>query len=158
MKWFLANPFLISPISCKTSLQSSHFMYQKKILKEFEIFSSTTIGDKNLIKGSDPRLLAVKLAKFIKTNDDVSEIEKRFLSLVNSLVEIIEIIQISYSNFRNRNHRNILRLYNKCFTFVILFRNIFGNPAKLTSRNFFFGSQFHRTTTFRLPETYRLLC
>lgn len=90
----------------------------------------------------------MKLAKFIKTNDDVSEIEKRFLSLVNSLVEIIKIIQISYSNIRNRNHRNILRLYNKCFTFAILFRNIFGNPAKLTSRIFFFGSQFHRTTPF----------
>lgn len=94
------------------------------------------------LKGSDPRLLAVKLAKFIKTNYDANEIEKRFLSLVNSLVEIIEIIQISYSNFRNRNHRNILRLYNKCFTFVILFRNIFGNPAKLTSRNFFSEANF----------------
>lgn len=84
----------------------------------------------------------MKLAKFIKTNYDANEIEKRFLSLVNSLVEIIEIIQISYSNFRNRNHRNILRLYNKCFTFVILFRNIFGNPAKLTSRNFFSEANF----------------
>lgn len=83
----------------------------------------------------------MKLAKFIKTNYDANEIEKRFLSLVNSLVEIIEIIQISYSNFRNRNHRNILRLY-KCFTFAILFRNIFGNPAKLTSRNFFSEANF----------------
>lgn len=83
----------------------------------------------------------MKLAKFIKTNYDANEIEKRFLSLVNSLVEIIEIIQISYSNFRNRNHRNILRLYN-WFTFAILFRNIFGNPAKLTSRNFFSEANF----------------
>lgn len=106
------------------------FHVLKEIQKEFEIFSSTTIGDKNQIKGSDARLFAVKLAKFIQTNYDASKIDEQFLSLVNSLVEII---QISYSNFSNRN---ILRLYNLCFTFAILSRNIFGNPAKLTSRNF----------------------
>lgn len=95
----------------------------------------------------------MKLAKFIKTNYDANEIEKIFLSLVNSLVEIIEIIQISYSNFRNRNHRNILRLYNKCFTFVILFRNIFGNPAKLTSRNFFSEANFTAQLFVSLKHT-----
>lgn len=129
------------------------FHVPKEIQKEFEIFSSTTIGDKNQIKGSDARLFAVKLAKFIKTNYDASRIEEKFLSLVNSLVQII---QISYSNFSNRNPRNILRLYNQCFTFAILSRNIFGNPAKLTLRKFF-GSHFH-STTVHLPETYRLFC
>lgn len=84
---------------------------------------------------------------------DASRIEEKFLSLVNSLVEII---QISYSNFSNRNPRNILRLYNQCFTFAILSRNIFGNPAKLTLRKFF-GSHFH-STTVHLPETYGLFC
>lgn len=114
------------------------FHVPKKIQKEFEIFLSTTIADKNQFKGSDARLFAVKLAKFIKTNYDASKIEQKFLSLDNSLIEII---QINYSNFSNRNPRKIPRLYNQCFTFAILSRNIFGNPAKLTSRKFF-GSQF----------------
>lgn len=129
------------------------FHVPKEIQKEFEIFSSKTIADKNQFKGSDARLFAVKLAKFIKTNYDASKIEQKFLSLDNSLIEII---QINYSNFSNRNPRNIPRLYNQCFTFAILSRNIFGNPAKLTSRKFF-GSHFH-STTVHLPETYRLFC
>lgn len=129
------------------------FQVPKEIQKEFETFSITTIGDKNQIKGSDARLFAVKLAKFIKTNYDAMKIEEKFLVLVNSLVEII---QISYSNFSIRNPRNILRLYNQCFTFAILSRNIFGNPAKLTSRKFF-RSHFH-SITVHLPETYRLFC
>lgn len=129
------------------------FHVPKEIQKEIEIFSSKTIADKNQFKGSDARLFAVKLAKFIKTNYDASKIEQKFLSLDNSLIEII---QINYSNFSNRNPRNIPRLYNQCFTFAILSRNIFENPAKLTSRKFF-GSHFH-STTVHLPETNRLFC
>lgn len=39
----------------------------KKAQQEFEKFSEVTIGDKNQLKGSDARLYAVKLAKFVGT-------------------------------------------------------------------------------------------
>lgn len=129
------------------------FHVPKEIQKEFEQFSNTTIGDKNQIKGSDARLYAIKLAKFISTKYEESKIHEDFLFLVNSLVEII---QISYSNFKNRNPRQILRLYNQCFKFATLSKLIFGKPAKLTARKFF-GSHYHGITV-HLPETYRIFC
>lgn len=128
-------------------------MYQRNFKRNSKYFQAQQLQTKNQFKESDARLFAVKLAKFIKTNYDASKIEQKFLSLDNSLIEII---QINYSNLSNRNPRNIPRLYNQCFTFAILSRNIFGNPAKLTSRKFF-GSHFH-STTVHLPETYRLFC
>lgn len=54
------------------------FHVPKKIQKEFEIFLSTTIADKNQFKGSDARLFAVKLAKFIKTNTMLARLNKSF--------------------------------------------------------------------------------
>lgn len=106
------------------------FHVPKEIQKEFEQFSNTTVGDKNQIKGSDARLYAIKLAKFISTKYEENKIHEDFLFLVNSLVEII---QISYSNFKNRNPRQILRLYNQCFKLANLSKLIFGKPAKLTA-------------------------
>ena len=37
----------------------------KKAQQEFEKFSELTIGDKNQLKGSDARLYAIKLVKFV---------------------------------------------------------------------------------------------
>lgn len=129
------------------------FHVPKEMQKECEQFSNTTIGDKNQIKGSDARLYAINLAKFISTKYEENKIHEDFLFLVNSLVEII---QISYSNFKNRNPRQILRLYNQCFKFATLSKIIFGKPAKLTARKLF-GSHYHGITV-HLPETYRLFC
>lgn len=60
-------------------------------LKDFEKFSTATIGDKNQIKGSDARLFAVNLAMFAHLKFSEKKISKDIYDLCTSLVEIISI-------------------------------------------------------------------
>ena len=125
----------------------------ENLRREFEAFSNSTIGDKKQIKGSDARLYAIKLSKFIAMKHREGKISECFLNLVNSLVEII---QISYASEKSRNQRQILRLFNQCFLFATLSKSIFSKPSKMTTRKFF-GSHFH-SITIHIPETFRLFC
>ena len=125
----------------------------EKLWREFEAFSNSTIGDKKQIKGSDARLYAIKLSKFIAMKHREGKISECFLNLVNSLVEIT---QISYASEKSRNQRQILRLYNQCFLFATLSKSIFSKPSKMTTRKFF-GSHF-QSITIHIPETFRLFC
>lgn len=122
-------------------------------LKDFEKFSTATIGDKNQIKGSDARLFAVKLAMFAHLKFSEKKISKDIYDLCTSLVEIIS---ICYSPYEQRTQKKILRLYNLCFKFSILSKTVISIPKKMTARKFY-GCHFH-SLTVHTPETYRLVC
>ena len=51
-----------------------------RVRVEFERFSNATIGDKNQLKGSDARLFAIKLAKFVYKKYSENVISKDILS------------------------------------------------------------------------------
>lgn len=125
----------------------------KKAQQEFEKFSEVTIGDKNQLKGSDARLYAVKLAKFVSTQHLEGKIPK---DIVNMCTSLVEIISICYSQHSQRTPKIILRLHNQCFQFSILCKRIIGVPKKMTSRKFY-GCHFH-SLTVHAPQTYRLFC
>jgi hypothetical protein len=119
--------------------------------KEFEKFQTSTIGDKNQLKGSDARLFAVKLAMFVHLKFLDKKISKDIYDLCTTLVEIIS---ICYS--QQRTTKKILRLYNLTFKFSLLSKSIIGVPKKMTTRKFF-GCHFH-CLTVHAPETYRMIC
>ena len=124
----------------------------KKVKSELEKFCSNTIGDKNQIKGSDARLFAIKLAKFIGNLQQENRVSKDVLDLIFSLVEIIN---IAYSSEEKRSPKQILRLYNLTFLFGSLTKSVIGTPVKLTSRRLY-GNHFHSIVT-HLPEIYRII-
>lgn len=119
--------------------------------QELEKFALNTIGEKNQIKGSDARLYAVRLVKFVTTKHDEGTISESIYELVNALTDIIS---IAYSPESKRSPRQILRLFNACFKFGVLAKVIFGSPKKMSARKFF-GSHFHSIIT-HLPEIYRV--
>jgi hypothetical protein len=125
----------------------------KRAQTEFEKFSESTIGDKNQLKGSDARLYAIKLAKFVSVQYSEKKIPKDLATLCTALVEIIS---ICYSHENQRTRKNILRLQNQCFLFSFLCKTIIGNPNKMTARKFY-GCHFH-SLTVHAPQTYRLFC
>ena len=97
----------------------------KKAQQEFEKFSELTIGDKNQLKGSDARLYAIKLVKFVSSQYSEGKISKDIVDMCTSFVEIIS---ICYSQNSQRTSKQILRLYNQCFLFSILCKRIVGIP------------------------------
>ncbi|CAG2222039.1 unnamed protein product [Mytilus edulis] len=123
----------------------------KNVQNEFEKFAAKTVGEKNQVKGSDARRFVVQLAKFITNLNEKGLISKEFVDLVFSLVEITK---ISYSPFNTRSPKQLLRLFNQCFLFSMLCRQIIPIPKKMTIRKFY-GIHFHCITT-HLPETARI--
>lgn len=134
-------------------MELPHHIQNSEVKKQLEKFSQSTIGEKNQIKGSDARLYAVKLAKFIQNLHQEKKIQNDVLNLSNALVEIIN---ICYSGHDARNQRSVLRLHNQCFVFALACLNVIGSPQKMTARKFY-GSHFH-SLVIHAPETYRLLC
>ncbi|CAC5375195.1 unnamed protein product [Mytilus coruscus] len=130
----------------------SHHVKQNSTKLELEKFCNNTIGDKNQIKGSDARLYAIKLSKFIENLQLDGKISSDISQLINSLVEIIN---IAYSSVERRTPRQILRLYNQTFLFAVLSKSIIGIPVKMTPRKFY-GSHFH-SLVVHLPEIYRII-
>ncbi|CAC5415964.1 unnamed protein product [Mytilus coruscus] len=129
-----------------------HHVKQNSTKLELEKFCNNTIGDKNQIKGSDARLYAIKLSKFIENLQLDGKISSDISQLINSLVEIIN---IAYSSVERRTPRQILRLYNQTFLFAVLSKSIIGIPVKMTQRKFY-GSHFH-SLVVHLPEIYRII-
>ncbi|CAC5356825.1 unnamed protein product [Mytilus coruscus] len=115
-----------------------HHVKQNSTKLELEKFCNNTIGDKNQIKGSDARLYAMKLSKFIENLQLDGKMSSDISQLINSLVEIIN---IAYSSVERRTPRQILRLYNQTFLFAVLSKSIIGIPVKMTPRKFY-GSPF----------------
>ncbi|CAG2211878.1 unnamed protein product [Mytilus edulis] len=134
-------------------MELPHHIQNSEVKKQLEKFSQSTIGEKNQIKGSDARLYAVKLAKFIQNLHQEKKIQNDVLNLSNALVEIIN---ICYSGHDARNQRSVLRLHNQCFVFALACLKVIGSPQKMTARKFY-GSHFH-SLVIHAPETYRLLC
>jgi len=130
-----------------------HHIEDQNVKKEYESFSANTLGDKNQLKGSDARLIAIKLAKFTSSNYQNGKISNNIFHLVNALVDIIA---ICYSQYDKRTPKQILRLYNQTFLFALLCKTVMSNPKKMTSRRFF-GSHFHSLTT-HAPEIERIIC
>ncbi|XP_062602067.1 uncharacterized protein LOC134263700, partial [Saccostrea cucullata] len=130
-----------------------YHLSNKSMQKEYEIFSNTTIGDRNQIRGSDARLYAIKLTKFTQTKHSEGKVSEQVVDLCNSLTDIIS---IAYSKEGARNPQQILRLYNQTFIFGHLCKAVIGNPIKMSSRKFY-GSHFHSLVT-HAPEIYRLFC
>ncbi|CAG2231602.1 unnamed protein product [Mytilus edulis] len=129
-----------------------HHVKLKSTKLDLEKFCNNTIGDKNQIKGSDARLYAIKLSKFIENLQLDGKISSDISQLINSLVEIIN---IAYSSVERRTPRQILRLYNQTFLFAVLSKSIIGIPVKMTQRKFY-GSHFH-SLVVHLPEIYRII-
>ena len=123
------------------------------VQKQFEQFSESTVAEKNQLKGSDARLYAVKLAKFVQNLHKENKLNENVLKLCNSLVEIIN---ICYRKHDTRNQQQILRLYNQRFVFSLACLKVVGAPRKMNSTKFY-GSHFHCLVT-HAPEVYRLLC
>ena len=124
-----------------------------RVRVDFERFSNATIGDKNQLKGSDARLFAIKLAKFVYKKYSENVISKDILLLCTSLVEIIS---LCYSHYQQRSPKTILRLYNQSFLFSTLSKKIIGIPKKMTARKFY-GCHFHSLTVYA-PQTFRIFC
>lgn len=99
----------------------------KSTQAEFEKFSSATIGDKNQLKGSDARLYAIKLAKFVNIKHSKYKVTSDMVQLCSSLVEVIA---ICYSQSNERTPKKILRLYNQCFLFSLLCKKGIENPQR----------------------------
>lgn len=118
-----------------------HFS-EKSIQKEFEHFSSTTIGDKNQIRGADCRVFAIKVVKFVSTLFQSGKVSEEILDLCTALVEIIG---LCYMHFSQRTPKQILRLYNQTFQFSYLCKSVIGFPKKMSARKFY-GSHFHSLT------------
>lgn len=134
----------------------------KTIKSELDKFTTKSIGDKNQLKGSDARRLAIKLAMYTEELFNVNKISEKVHQMVASLVEIIH---IAYSPEEKRCPREILRLFNLCFTFGHLYKSIMSKVKSqeettkqqkgLTQRKLF-GNHFH-STVCHLPETYRII-
>lgn len=123
----------------------THFE-DKSVEKEF---STTTIGDKNQIRGSDARLFAIKLAKFTMSLYNEKRISINILELCTSLVEITA---ICYMHYNQRSPKQIVRLYNQTFKSSYLCKSIIGKPKRMTARKFY-GSHFHSLTVMQHKQT-----
>ena len=130
----------------------AHFS-EKSVQKEFEHFSSTTIGDKNQIRGADSRLYAIKLAKFVSTLFQSGKVSEEVFDLCTALVEITH---LCYMHCSQRTPKHILRLYNQTFKFSYLCKSVIGVAEKMSERTFY-GSHFH-SLTVHAPQTNRLFC
>lgn len=117
-----------------------------------EKFTTKAIGDKNQLKGSDARCIAIKLEKLVHSLFLDDKISNDIVKMVSSMVEIIH---IAYSPEEKRSPRQVLRLFNITFLFGVLAKSVIANPVKMTQRKFY-GNHFHSIVT-HLAETYRIM-
>ena len=119
------NHCMILQILYKTLSMNYHLtLTNKEIKKQYEQFCSQTVGEKNMIKGSDARLYGVKLAKFTQTMFQDGKVIHDILTICNSLAEIIN---ICYDNYTRITTKQILRLYNLCYLFSSTCVSVIGN-------------------------------
>ena len=75
----------------------------KKAQQEFEKFSELTIGDKNQLKGSDARLYAIKLVKFVSSQYSEGKISKDIVDMcIHLLLKLSQYATVKTA----REHRN----------------------------------------------------
>ncbi|CAC5358496.1 unnamed protein product [Mytilus coruscus] len=113
-----------------------HHVEDPETKMALEKFTSKAIGDKNQLKGSDARCIAIKLEKLVHSLFLDGKICYDIVKMVSSMVEIIH---IAYSPEEKRSPR----------------QSVIANPVKMTQRKFY-GNHFHSIVT-HLAETYRIM-
>ncbi|CAC5403196.1 unnamed protein product [Mytilus coruscus] len=104
-----------------------HHVEDPETKMALEKFTSKAIGDKNQLKGSDARCIAIKLEKLVHPLFLDGKISYDIVKMVSSMVEIIH---IAYSPEEKRSPRQVLRLFNITFLFGVLAKSVIENDPK----------------------------
>ena len=115
--------------------------------KKFNEFLQTSLGQKDTKRSCDYRLALIELTYHLRyvINDDILEL----------LLTLIEIQRILYFPAEKRTTREVLKLTNITFLHFHVFKLVFSNAKKLTTRKLF-GKYFHQLT-IRVPIQYRII-